>query len=431
MLLVLPTLIYKWRRRKRTKASRTISIISKRHVGRTSRTIQDVGNQTTVGNIANNEMDTHADTCCAGANWSLMELTGEVCDVNPFLNSYSPIQEIPVARCCTVWTDQTDSMEYLLVGDQMLWFGTLLPNSLINPNQIRAYGLPVNDDPFDSTRSFGIDTDHGIIPFDTTGTVVYFETRVPNEWEKTHLPIILLTSDEWNPNLEVLRPGSPSRESMEMRTVHSLRSGMTRRQLNAVRENGPQIDTNGEIETNLGQISSVYNPRDFTERLISAVNIATAYRDDIDAQKEARKLSSIISNDRHSAATPEDLARLWNIGLQTAKDMVRVTTQKGIRTAIHPMTRRVRVDHLHLHRERLRGTWYADTLLSKVKSKNGNTCANVYTQGKFTRVVPMTSRKDAGKSLVDFTDDVGIPERLITDYATEFTGRHTEFVKEA
>jgi serine phosphatase RsbU (regulator of sigma subunit) len=28
-------------------------------------------------------------------------------------------------------------------------------------------------------------------------------------------------------------------------------------------------------------------------------------------------------------------------------------------------------------------------------------------------------------------DDVGIPERLVTDGATEFTGRHTEFVKEA
>ena len=86
---------------------------------------------------------------------------------------------------------------------------------------------------------------------------------------------------------------------------------------------------------------------------------------------------------------------------------------------------------MNLHRQRLKGTWYADTLLSKVKSKLGNTCANVYTQGTFTRVVPMTSRKDAGKSLIEFTDDVGIPERLITDGATEFTGRHTEFVKEA
>jgi hypothetical protein len=125
--------------------------------------------------------------------------------------------------------DQTNSMEYLLVGDQMLWFGTLLPNSLINPNQIRAYGLTVNDDPFNTTRFFGIDTDQTVIPFDTTGTVVHFESRVPTEWEKTHLPIILITNEEWNPSQEVLHPGNSSRESMEMRTaVHSLTSGMTR-----------------------------------------------------------------------------------------------------------------------------------------------------------------------------------------------------------
>ena len=43
----------------------------------------------------------------------------------------------------------------------------------------------------------------------------------------------------------------------------------------------------------------------------------------------------------------------------------------------------------------------------------------------------MTSCKDAGKSLIEFTDNVGILEQLITDGATEFTGRHTEFIKEA
>ena len=97
--------------------------------------------------------------------------------------------------------------------------------------------------------------------------------------------------------------------------------------------------------------------------------------------------------------SPEELARKWNIGLQTAKDTLKVTTQIGIRTAVHPMTRRVRVDHLDLHRTRLHGTWYADTLFAKVKSKLGNTFANVFTQGKFTKVVPMTSRADAGKSV--------------------------------
>jgi hypothetical protein len=83
----------------------------------------------------------------------------------------------------------------------------------------------------------------------------------------------------------------------------------------------------------LGQISRVSNPRDLAESLILAVSIATTYCEDIDKQNEARKLSSIISNDQHSAAMPEDLARLWNIGLQTAKDTICVMTQKGIKTA--------------------------------------------------------------------------------------------------
>jgi Reverse transcriptase (RNA-dependent DNA polymerase) len=362
-----------------------------------------------------------------------MELTGEICDVNPFLESYQPVQHIPVARCCTVWTNQEDGNEHLLVGDQMLWFGTSLPNSLINPNQLRAYGHDINDDPFNSTRDFGIDTDNVFIPFDTTGTVVHFESRVPTEWEKTHLPVILLTGEQWNPMEEVLRPWE-SRENKEMRTIKSLTSGMTRRQINAARkeENTKvQFEQYGEVEMQLGQISNTHIAKDFCNHLISAVNIATTYREDVDKWIDERKVSSVVTNDRHSKATPEELARKWNIGIQTAKDTIQVTTQRGIRTAIHPMTRRVRVDHLHLHRNRLKGTWYADTLLSKVKSKLGNTCANVYTQGKFTRAIPMTSRKDAGKSLIDFTDDVGIPERLVTDGATEFTGRHTEFVKEA
>ena len=69
--------------------------------------------------------------------------------------------------------------------------------------------------------------------------------------------------------------------------------------------------------------------------------------------------------------------------------------------------------------------------MSKIISIRENTCANVFTQGKFTKVVPMTAQYDAGQSLVYFTDDVGIPERLVTDVAGEFTGKGKQFVKEA
>jgi hypothetical protein len=116
--------------------------------------------------------------------------------------------------------------------------------------------------------------------------------------------------------------------------------------------------------------------------------------------------------DRHSKVGPEELSRKWNIGLQMAKDTLDVTTQHGVRTAVHPMSRQLRVDHLHLHRPRLKGMWFLDTMIAKVKSLLGNKCANMFTNGKFTKVVPMTSCKEAAKSLIDFSDDVGVGKEM-------------------
>ena len=107
----------------------------------------------------------------------------------------------------------------------------------------------------------------------------------------------------------------------------------------------------GETDAMLSLISEeVYDAQNFCKRLISSVNIAMAYRDDLDAWEEHRKVSSVISNDRHSRVTPEEVARKWNIGLETAKNTLRVTMQHGICMVVHPMMRHLCVDHLHLHR---------------------------------------------------------------------------------
>ena len=412
--------------------NRGVHVISKRSVKESNRSYGEaVPHDTVAGTIGRNEMDTHADTCCAGANWVLLDSTNEICEVTPFLDSYEPVKEVMVARCGTVWTSPDTGREYLLVGDQMLWFGNQMDHSLINPNQIREYGLPVYDDPF-SKSQFGIDGNETFIPFNTTGTIVYFETRRPTDWETRNLPIIMLTGEEWDP-VNVGLGNGRSREQAEMRTIRSLESGVPKRKLAAMkqREMDSRVEQWGQVECELGKLSSSLNEKTFCKRLIGAVNIATTYRADIDEANEKRKESGVLTTDRHSKVGPEELSRKWNIGLQTAKDTLEVTTQHGVRTAVHPMSRRLRVDHLHLHRPRLQGTWFLDTLIAKVKSLLGNKCANVFTNGKFTKVVPMASRTEAGESLVDFTDDVGIPEVLVTDGATEFTGRHTDFIKQA
>ena len=116
-------------------------------------------------------MDTHADMACAGLNWQVMEQMGIKCKVSPFLDSYKLTNNVPVARCGMVWTDKALGQDYLLVTDQKLFFGTALQHSLINPNQVRAYGIDVNDNPFDTDVPFGIDCNEVFIPLNAHGMV--------------------------------------------------------------------------------------------------------------------------------------------------------------------------------------------------------------------------------------------------------------------
>jgi hypothetical protein len=80
-------------------------VVSKHNIGRVRHNRETAAHFiTTAGTFARNELDSHADTSCAGANWSLLQHTGQLWEVIPFLSSYNPVQEIPVAHCATVWT---------------------------------------------------------------------------------------------------------------------------------------------------------------------------------------------------------------------------------------------------------------------------------------------------------------------------------------
>ena len=104
------------------------------------------------------------------------------------------------------------------------------------------------------------------------------------------------------------------------------------RQIRAIHEASAktEIQRHGKIEAQLTKISGVYNEMEFCNRLMSAVNIATMYQEDIDQRENERKAHGVIMNKHHSKVTPKELTRKWSIGLRMAKDMLKVTTQKGI-----------------------------------------------------------------------------------------------------
>jgi hypothetical protein len=74
----------------------------------------------------------------------------------------------------------------------------------------------------------------------------------------------------------------------------------------------------------------------------------------------------------------------------------------------------------------------SDTLFAKVKSLQGNTCAQLYTTGKYIRIMPLPDKtaEGIGYTLLDILNTVGIPREMVTDLASKMVGRHTKFRKE-
>ena len=50
----------------------------------------------TVSNIALNEMDSNADTCCLGKNFIPLYYTGEVCNVHAYSDTIAPIKDVQI-----------------------------------------------------------------------------------------------------------------------------------------------------------------------------------------------------------------------------------------------------------------------------------------------------------------------------------------------
>jgi hypothetical protein len=119
-------------------------------------------------------MDSHADTCVAGPHFVIMEFTGEQCDVTPYTTDYQPIVKVPIVNGGTAYTDEPTGETIILYFYQVLWYGKRMQMSLLNPTQIRYFGITVSDDPTDTARPFGISGQEFCIPFLMDGsTTVY------------------------------------------------------------------------------------------------------------------------------------------------------------------------------------------------------------------------------------------------------------------
>ena len=131
---------------------------------------------------------------------------GKECEVSPYSSEYKAVQNVPVVTGAMVSMNPTDGTAYLLVVHESLWMGDKLDHTLVNPNQLRAYGVSVQNNPFD-TKPLSITTSDVSVKLYSEGTIICGDTRMPTESKLGQLPWLILTSHMTGiPIMSVSRP---------------------------------------------------------------------------------------------------------------------------------------------------------------------------------------------------------------------------------
>ena len=330
------------------------------------------------------ELDSHADTCGINHIARVLEISGQVAEVSGFSNAMDSLQDIPIVKAAVAYDHPETGEVIILVINQALYFGDKLTHILLNPNQLRSHNIRVDDVPkhlsSTSTHSIWVEEESLDIPMVLHGIISYFNVRTPTLQEINNCPHITLTSEEeWNPY------------------------------------SGHFKELEDEINTSISAFK------------ISAMSVEYSERSDdlmANLSNEDQKLNVSLTNvkSKRLFIQDQDLAIKWGIGVKDAENTVKATTQRFIRSAVHPVERRFRTKNVALRYNHLNCRFNSDTFFSNVKSSQLNTCGQLFiTDFGYAKFVPMRTKAEAGYALKELIQDVGIPKEIHTDGAKELT----------
>jgi hypothetical protein len=173
-----------------------------------------------------------------------------------------------------------------------------MEHTLINPNQLRAYGITVQDNPFNPAPIFISTEDNEFtLPLYSKGTVLGVATRTLTDRELQTCPRAVLSSEhKWDP-LNVRFPRA-SRTVVEEEISRTVGAVMTQ---DGASTEDPDNDA----------MDCVFDIGNMSKRLIASVKVASPLRQVSQVETEAQDLPPIKtsqSKGRHSSVSPEDLS---------------------------------------------------------------------------------------------------------------------------
>ena len=148
----------------------------------------------------------------------------------------------------------------------------------------------------------------------------------------------------------------------------------------------------------------------------------------IEESRDEHQIASVLTKERTLEITEEVLTKRWGIGLEMAKQTIKVTMQAGVQTMVRPVERRFQTRRNQLKFPMSNCLIYSDMMFPKVLSvwKMNRTQVYIDTLG-WDHFHPMKSQSEAGESLDHFVkENQWIPRTIITDGATGGEGQKLE-----
>lgn len=347
------------------------------------------------------ELDSHADTCSFGKGAYVVAETGETVAVSGFIDTIGKVSEVPVVTAAVAYDDPTTYMTYVLFFHQSLYFEDM-KRHLLCPAQMRSNQITVNDIPLlylaaedrtPDSHSIVTEPPHPDlrIPLQLQGTTSYFDVRKPTFQEiqsDKDCIHIHMTSDQ---------PWDPYNTSLEQQEA-SIRAKLDQMPSERGREVSSLVCTDERLK-----FDSLLEQ---SESVVAALKSQPTLPIQIEPDQLAETFRKIAMMDtlpltKKGKILPEDLARRWNIGVETAKKTLERTTQLAIRDFSKTTGgRRLKPYAYQLRYPRLRVEMYTDTMIGKCKSLMGNKFAQIYaTPFHWITVDPMERKADAHYTL--------------------------------
>lgn len=365
------------------------------------------------GELAVNECDTNADTCCLGKNFKIIQYTNRHADVYAYDTQIAPNKNVPIVSGATAYDDEVSGTTFILVFHESLYYGKTLDHSLINPNQCRMYGIDVNDNPFDRNNDMGLKVTNDLfIPLKTNGTKILFTSRCPTQAELESCVHVDMTSKiSWNP------------EKVTLGQISIDNTSTTRMRYSEEHQKHEYQDPKSD-EAILHSVNPVLIH--LNQLVTKQISEESSYRT---STQDIPKKKTFMSTDRHRRLDAEQLAENFMVGTKRAQMTIDVTTQRGTRSAIMPISRRYRMDR-YFDLKRLQGKFASDTLWGRKRSLHSNVAAQIYSHKcGFKALYPMrrANGENVGNTLNEFIRDFGAPSHLTFDGAAVQIGASTKF----